>query len=88
MYKYRYIHKYIYRYGYSLVGKVVATGKDLNQDEWLDKLIFTFSPHSTVAIIDSSSAMIVPEGTHGFYFIHVCTCLHLYVYSCVHIIYV
>jgi hypothetical protein len=64
---------------------VVATGNDLNQEEWLDKLIFTFSPHSTVAIIDSSSAMTVPEGMYRFLlyvFVYIC------IYSCVHITYV
>jgi 2-desacetyl-2-hydroxyethyl bacteriochlorophyllide A dehydrogenase len=53
---------YPLRYGYSLVGEVVAVGDGVDQADWLGKLVFSFSPHSSAVVIDVSSAMLVPEG--------------------------
>lgn len=53
---------YPLRYGYSLVGRVVAVGADLREDDWVGKTVFSFSPHASSVVIDASSAMLVPEG--------------------------
>ena len=53
---------YPMRYGYSLVGTVAAVGADLEESEWLGKVVFTFSPHASAVVIDASSAMVVPKG--------------------------
>ena len=53
---------YPLRYGYSLVGQVVAVGSDLSEEEWVGKTVFSFSPHASSVVIDASSAMIVPDG--------------------------
>lgn len=53
---------YPLRYGYSLVGEVVAVGDGVDKADWLGKLVFSFSPHSSAAVIDVSSAMLVPDG--------------------------
>lgn len=53
---------YPLRYGYSLVGEVVAVGDGVVEADWLGKLVFSFSPHSSAVVIDVSSAMLVPEG--------------------------
>ena len=53
---------YPLRYGYSSVGRVVAVGKSLNEADWMGKLVFSFSPHSTAVVVDASSVMIVPKG--------------------------
>lgn len=53
---------YPLRYGYSLVGTVVKVGERLNEKDWLDQLVFTFSPHSSAVVVDASSVIIVPKG--------------------------
>ena len=53
---------YPLRYGYSLVGTVIKVGEDLDENDWLGKLVFSFSPHASAVVIDSSSAIIVPKG--------------------------
>jgi threonine dehydrogenase-like Zn-dependent dehydrogenase len=53
---------YPLRYGYSLAGEVVAVGEGVDEADWLGKLVFSFSPHSSAVVIDVSSAMLVPEG--------------------------
>ena len=53
--------KYPLRYGYSLVGRVVAVGENVQKSEYLNKLIFTFSPHSSAVIIDKNSGIIIPD---------------------------
>ena len=53
---------YPLRYGYSSVGRVVAVGSALNQAEWMGKLVFSFSPHSSAVVVDASSVMEVPQG--------------------------
>ena len=52
---------YPLRYGYSLVGEVVAVGPDVEDGEqWLGKRVFTFSPHASSMVVDTSSVMVVP----------------------------
>jgi 2-desacetyl-2-hydroxyethyl bacteriochlorophyllide A dehydrogenase len=52
---------YPLRYGYSLVGRVVAVGNHLNESDWLGKRVFSFSPHASAVVIDASSAVPIPE---------------------------
>jgi threonine dehydrogenase-like Zn-dependent dehydrogenase len=49
-------------YGYSLVGRVVACGIDVDEATLLGKVVFTFSPHATHVIADVTSLHIVPDG--------------------------
>jgi threonine dehydrogenase-like Zn-dependent dehydrogenase len=49
-------------YGYSLVGRVVACGADVDEASLMGKLVFTFSPHATHVIADVTSLHIVPDG--------------------------
>jgi threonine dehydrogenase-like Zn-dependent dehydrogenase len=48
-------------YGYSLVGRVTECGSDVSND-YLGKLVFTFSPHATHVVTDISAVQLVPEG--------------------------
>jgi threonine dehydrogenase-like Zn-dependent dehydrogenase len=55
--------KYPLSYGYSLVGIVTRCGDGVvDSDDLIGKLVFTFSPHSTHAIVDRKSIHIVPDG--------------------------
>lgn len=55
--------KYPLSYGYSLVGIVTRCGSDVADSESLmGKMVFTFSPHSTHAIVDRRTVHIVPDG--------------------------
>jgi 2-desacetyl-2-hydroxyethyl bacteriochlorophyllide A dehydrogenase len=54
--------QYPMRYGYSLVGTVVKVGEGVDPAEWMDKLVFSFSPHSSVVVAAANSVMPVPEG--------------------------
>jgi 2-desacetyl-2-hydroxyethyl bacteriochlorophyllide A dehydrogenase len=38
--------QYPLKYGYSMVGRVVEVGRDV-QDHWLDKVVFAFHPHES-----------------------------------------
>ena len=50
-------------YGYSLVGRVVQCGSDVEDaDQLMGKLVFTFSAHSTHVVTDRDAIHIVPEG--------------------------
>jgi threonine dehydrogenase-like Zn-dependent dehydrogenase/FMN phosphatase YigB (HAD superfamily) len=50
-------------YGYSLVGRVVQCGSEVEDaDELIGKLVFTFSAHASHVIADRTSVQIVPEG--------------------------
>jgi hypothetical protein len=53
--------KYPLRYGYCSVGKIVQVGKGVSK-EWLDKTVFTFSPHGTLSIVDAIYVKEIPEG--------------------------
>jgi threonine dehydrogenase-like Zn-dependent dehydrogenase len=57
------IMKYPLSYGYSLVGIVTRCGNGvIDSESLLGKLVFTFSPHSTHAIVDRNTVHIVPDG--------------------------
>ncbi|CAM9555661.1 unnamed protein product, partial [Phaeothamnion confervicola] len=54
---------YPMRYGYSLVGRVVHCGAEVERPEGLlGRLVFAFSPHASVVVVDYDSVMLVPEG--------------------------
>jgi hypothetical protein len=52
--------QYPVRYGYSLVGTVEAVGAGVDEADWLGQRVFAFSPHSTVAITQASSVLLIP----------------------------
>lgn len=52
---------YPLRYGYSLVGKVVRCGAGVAPEEFLGRLVFSFSPHSRYVRADAGSVMVVPQ---------------------------
>jgi FMN phosphatase YigB (HAD superfamily) len=55
--------EYPLAYGYSLVGRVVACGSNVEDAQSLiGKLVFTFSPHSSRVIVDRDAIHIVPDG--------------------------
>jgi len=55
--------EYPLAYGYSLVGRVVACGSNVDDAKSLiGKLVFTFSPHSSRAIVDRDAIQLVPDG--------------------------
>mmetsp|Transcript_26285 Transcript_26285/g.56686 ORF Transcript_26285/g.56686 Transcript_26285/m.56686 type:complete len:599 (+) Transcript_26285:3-1799(+) len=55
--------EYPLAYGYSLVGRVVACGSNVEDAESLiGRLVFTFSPHSSRVIVDRGGIQLVPEG--------------------------
>ena len=52
---------YPLRYGYSLVGEVIAVGPDVaDGEQWLGKRVFSFSPHASSVVVDTSSVLVVP----------------------------
>jgi len=56
--------KYPLTYGYSLVGVVTRCASDvIDAQNIIGRTVFTFSPHSSHAILDRDSIQIVPEGT-------------------------
>jgi threonine dehydrogenase-like Zn-dependent dehydrogenase/FMN phosphatase YigB (HAD superfamily) len=57
------VMEYPLAYGYSLVGRVVACGADVDDaDAIIGKLVFVFAPHASQVIVDRDSIQIVPEG--------------------------
>lgn len=55
--------KYPLAYGYSLVGRVVACGSDVEDaDDLTGRLVFAFSPHSSRIVTDRDAVKLVPEG--------------------------
>ena len=54
--------QYPMRYGYSLVGEVVACGNGVDTEEWLGALVFSFSPHASSVVVPVSGLMRVPSG--------------------------
>ena len=53
--------EYPLAYGYSLVGRVVACGSNVD-DALIGRLVFTFSPHSTRVIVHKDAIQLVPDG--------------------------
>lgn len=55
--------KYPLSYGYSLVGVVTRCGDEVaDAQDLIGKIVFTFSSHSTNAIVDRDAVQIVPDG--------------------------
>lgn len=52
---------YPFRYGYSLVGRVVEKGNGVNS-EWLDREVFAFHPHQDYALVSATDCLPIPEG--------------------------
>ncbi|HXQ33852.1 MAG TPA: hypothetical protein VN843_07565, partial [Anaerolineales bacterium] len=52
--------KYPIAYGYACAGKVRQIGKEVN-DEWLNKLVFSFQPHASHFISKPEFLFSVPE---------------------------
>ncbi|MEO7841655.1 MAG: zinc-binding dehydrogenase [Anaerolineales bacterium] len=52
--------KYPLAYGYACVGKVVEVGKDVD-DEWLNRLVFAFQPHTSHFIGKPASLFSIPQ---------------------------
>ena len=53
--------EYPLAYGYSLVGRVVACGSNVDE-ALIGRLVFTFSPHSTRVIVHKDAIQLVPDG--------------------------
>jgi NADPH:quinone reductase-like Zn-dependent oxidoreductase len=72
-------------YRYSLVGEVTQVGSNVNATEWVGKRVFSFSPHGTHHITDTSSVMLVPDdiSTEDATFLPSVVCCH---FSTIHII--
>lgn len=49
------------RYGYSLVGRVVAVGDDGDPRGWLGRRVFAFEPHATHALVAAEAVKPVPD---------------------------
>lgn len=50
---------YPFKYGYSLVGRVAATGSDV-PSEWIDRLVFSFHPHESAFNCSPQSLIPLP----------------------------
>lgn len=51
---------YPFRYGYSVVGKVISTGKN-TKPTWKDRIVFVFHPHASIFIVKEEEVLEVPE---------------------------
>ena len=49
-------------YGYCLVGHIVECGDDLQNEDLVGKMVFTFSPHATHVVTDVDAIQFVPDG--------------------------
>jgi len=50
-------------YGYSLVGRVVECGDEVeDRDSLLGATVFAFSPHATQAVVERSAIQLIPNG--------------------------
>ena len=53
--------EYPRRYGYTLVGRVVQTGADLDPARWLGRRVFVFHPHADACRVDAERVIAVPD---------------------------
>jgi 2-desacetyl-2-hydroxyethyl bacteriochlorophyllide A dehydrogenase len=51
---------YPFKYGYSVIGQVVAVGKEVDS-RWKGRLVFAFQPHESHFIADPETLILVPE---------------------------
>jgi threonine dehydrogenase-like Zn-dependent dehydrogenase len=49
-------------YGYCLVGHVIDCGSDVPRDDYMNRLVFTFSPHASHVVTDVDAVRVVPRG--------------------------
>ena len=57
---------YPLRYGYSLVGEVVATGEGVpDAERWLGQRVFAFAPHASAVVVDATDVLAVPAGVRA-----------------------
>lgn len=52
---------YPFRYGYALVGEIIAIGPAVD-NRWLHKKVFAFHPHQTYALAALQDCVAIPEG--------------------------
>lgn len=52
---------YPFQYGYSMVGKVIATGAEV-EPGWLDRLVFAFQPHENFFVTPVKALIPLPAG--------------------------
>ncbi len=50
-------------YGYACLGKVKETGKEVNKD-WIDKLVFSFQPHTSYFIAKPENLFPIPQSVN------------------------
>ncbi len=58
---------YPLRYGYTLVGRVVACGDDLDASRWRDRRVFAFHPHASYARVGVETVLVVPDAVEAEY---------------------
>jgi 2-desacetyl-2-hydroxyethyl bacteriochlorophyllide A dehydrogenase len=52
---------YPLRYGYATVGRIKANGNNVS-DDWNDKLVFAFQPHTSHFVTEPEQLIVVPHG--------------------------
>ena len=52
---------YPMKYGYSNVGRVIEIGEGVDR-QWLDRLVFSFQPHTSHYLAELPSLLFIPEG--------------------------
>ncbi len=52
---------YPLKYGYSAVGEIIERGDKVNPD-WIGKRVFSFQPHVSHFVTETSSLQVIPEG--------------------------
>ena len=53
--------EYPFRYGYSLVGTVIESGRDIDP-KWLGRTVFVFHPHQDLAVVPVNDCLPLPDG--------------------------
>lgn len=51
---------YPFKYGYALVGEIIAIGKKVEK-KWLHSKVFAFHPHQSYALLSLQDCMLIPE---------------------------
>ena len=52
---------YPFRYGYILVGEVVACGEGVDREYWLNRRVFLFHPHATRVVVPLADLIEIPD---------------------------
>ena len=53
--------EYPFRYGYSLVGTVIDSGRDIDP-KWLGRSVFVFHPHQDLVVVPVSDCLLLADG--------------------------